>query len=145
MRTAKPTPLRFVPLALPGGFYSHEVRKMEEEKKKNKGGRPAKKLKRDSKMGFNATLVERTVIQAKAKQSGLKAADYLRDLALRGKLRQVPTAEELQLFRDLSGVANNLNQLTKEAHQQNLSALVPKVLRTLDEIHHLIKHLDHKD
>ena len=84
-------------------------------------------------MGFNATLVEHAVILEKAKKYGLRPADYLRDLAMKGKPRHMATTEEMQLYRDITGIANNLNQLTKEAHRQNLSALVPKLLRILDE------------
>lgn len=135
-------PLRYF---LPFGDFSHFVRKMEEKKEIKKGGRPPKIIKRESKMGFNATKVERTVIQEKAKKTGLRVADYLRDLALKGKPRQMATAEELKLYRDIAGMANNLNQLTKEAHQQNLPALVPRVLKTLEEINKALKALDNKN
>ena len=96
-------------------------------------------------MGFNASLIERTIIREKAKMNGVKLADYLRDLALKGKVRRRPTIEEIKLFRDLAGVSNNLNQLTREAHRQNLSILIPKLLKTLDELNKLIESYDHKD
>jgi len=119
-------------------------RKMEEaKKKKSTGGRPAKKVKREFLMGFNATAVEKTVIQEKAKRAGLRVADYLRDLAMRGKVRSKASLEEVKLYRDLTGAVNNLNQLVKEAHKQNLPSLIPKVLKTLDELTKLKKSLDH--
>ncbi len=107
----------------------------------NKGGRPTKAVKRESKMGFNATATERLVIQEKAKRSGLRLADYLRQIAMQGKARARPTPEELQLYRDLTGVANNLNQLTKAAHQQNLSVMVPRLLKTLEEVTNALKKI----
>lgn len=115
---------------------------MEEEKKqKKKGGRPPKTQEREHHFGFFATPVEQTVIREKAKRAGLRPADYLRDLAMHGKPRPRPSAEELQLYRDLTGMANNLNQLTKEAHQQNLPILVPRVLRILEEVNNALKKI----
>jgi len=125
--------------------YGTEKKMEDEKKKKNIGGRPTKKVKREFKMGFNATAVEKTVIQEKAKRAGLRPADYLRDLAMRGKVRNKASMEEVKLYRDLTGAVNNLNQLVKEAHKQNLPSLIPKVLKTLDELTKLKKSLDHKD
>jgi hypothetical protein len=68
-------------------------------------------------------------------------ADYLRDIALKGKPRAKLTPEELQLYRDLTGIANNLNQLTKEAHLQRLAVLVPKVMKVLDEASKTMKKI----
>lgn len=142
MRTAKPATL----LLAPSGENLHFVRFMEEIKeKKHKGGRPKKEFVRKYKMGFNATEQERDVIKSKAELSGLKVADYLRDLALKGKIRRINTPEEIQFFRDLRGIANNLNQLVKEAHKQELPSLAPLVLRTLNEINKTLKNIDNKN
>lgn len=123
-----------------------EDEKKTESKAKNVGGRPRKKTKRETKMGFNATAVEHTLIQEKAKRAGLRPADYLRDLALKGKPRPMPSPEQLQLYRDITGIANNLNQLTKEAHKQNLPALAGRVLKTLDETAKTLKSIrDHQN
>lgn len=118
---------------------------MEEKKKeRNKGGRPKKSNKRERKFGFYATLSEGAIIDAKAKRSGLRPADYIRDIAVNGKVRTLPTPEEIQWYKDLSGVCNNLNQLTKEAHKQNLAFVVPKLLNSIDEIHKHMKTYDSK-
>ena len=122
-----------------------------EEKKRQKPRQKTKvadrrKNKRETKMGFNATAVEHTLIQEKAKRAGLRPADYFRDLALKGKPRPMPSPEELQLYRDITGIANNLNQLAKEAHKQNFPALAPRVLRTLEETTKSLKTIrDHQN
>lgn len=98
------------------------------------------------KMGFNATEQERDAIKGKAELSGLKVADYLRDMAMKGKIRKVLTPEQLQVFRDLRGMANNLNQLAKEAHKQDLPSLAALALKTLNEVNKTLKNLnDNKD
>jgi hypothetical protein len=117
----------------------------EETKPKNKGGRPTKTQKRENKMSFNATLSEKTLILSKAQRSGLRLADYLRDIALKGKVRNVATPEELQQYRELTGIANNLNQLTKEAHKQNMAYVLPKILTAISAINKTLKSLDNKN
>ena len=119
---------------------------MDEIKTKNhKGGRPPKKITRSTKMGFNASLVEHAIIRQKAKMNGVKLADYLRDLALHGKVRRIPTPIEIQMLRDFSGTTNNLNQIAKEAHQQKLPSLIPKLLKTVDAINKFLHDYDHQD
>lgn len=106
----------------------------EKDKTQNKGGRPRKATKRETHLGFYVTATESTLIKAKAQRAGVKVADYLRDLALKGKVRQTHTPEEIQHFRNLTGIANNLNQLTKEAHKQGMAFITPKILKALDEL-----------
>ena len=117
----------------------------EEKKKKGKGGRPPKAQERSHHFGFFATPTEKVLIEAKAKMNGVRPATYLRDLALKGKVRPIASPGEVQLFRDLTGMANNLNQLTKEAHQSHLAVVVPRILRALEEVNNLIKRFDHKN
>lgn len=118
---------------------------MEEKKTKGKGGRPPKNQKRENKLSFNATLAEKTLILAKAQRSGLRLADYLRDIALKGKVRNIATPEEIQQYRELTGIANNLNQLTKEAHKQNMAYVLPKLLTTISAINKTLESLDNKN
>lgn len=115
---------------------------MEEEKQeRNKGGRPKKEQKRVYKIGLAFSLVEKTLVQEKAKRSGINPAEYVRKMAVSGKVKPRPTAEEMQQYRDFTGIANNLNQLTKEAHQQNFAVIVPRLLKTLEEINKAIKFI----
>lgn len=120
---------------------------MEEKKQgKNKGGRPKKEQARTHKMGFNATPLEYERIKGKAEQAGLKVADYLRDIALKGKARKVPTAEEIQHFKVLAGAANNLNQLAKQANLQDMAGVVGSSLfKTLNLINKTLNDLDNQN
>jgi len=127
-----------------GGIFSLRSKMEEENRKRNKGGRPPKIEKQEYKLSFNATLSDKQFILAKAQRSGVRLADYLRDIALKGKVRDLPTAEEIQQTRDLTGVANNLNQLTKEAHKQNLAFFVPDLLDLLTKLHKTLEAIDNK-
>jgi len=115
---------------------------MEENKeKKNKGGRPVKKIKREYSIGFYASLKEKTIIQEKSSKAGARVADYVRELAVNGKVRKRDTPEQIQLYKDIRGAVNNLNQLTKEAHKEGLSGLQTKLVKTLNELNGLLERL----
>lgn len=113
---------------------------MEEKKReRKKGGRPPKADKRTHQLGVSLTSVELATITAKAMMAGLRPAVYIRQVAVSGKATPRPSAESVQLHRDLTGAANNLNQLTKQAHQDNLAVIVPRLLKNLAEVTQLIQ------
>jgi hypothetical protein len=113
---------------------------MEEEKRKQrKGGRPPKEDKRTHQLGISLTSVELAKVTAKAMMAGLRPAVYIRQMAVDGKAIPLPSPADVQLHRDLTGAANNLNQLTKEAHQQNLLVIVPRLLKNLEAVNQLIQ------
>lgn len=116
-----------------------------EYKRQPKGGRPKKEESRTHKMGFNATAMEQDRIKGKAEQTGLRVADYLRDCALKGKPRRVATQEEKELYRVLAGAANNLNQLAKQANQQDMPSTLASLFKTLNLINKTLTSLDNQN
>lgn len=121
---------------------------MEEKKeKKNKGGRPTKTKdkKLDYQIGLRFSMADRVIIKLKADKAGLSMSDYIRQAAKEGKVRRMPTPEEIQLYRDFSGAVNNLNQLVKESHKQNLSMIAPDLLKMMKALNDLIKRFDNQD
>ena len=60
----------------------NEVRK----KTKNKGGRPKKLIRRNEQLAVMCTLVERKVIEHKAKAANVSISEYLRTLGLKGQV-----------------------------------------------------------
>ena len=66
---------------------------------------------------------EFAIIEKKAKQAGLTRASYLRKSAL-FKTVLAPNfskGERKYIIRQLNGIGNNLNQLTKLAHERKIS------------------------
>ncbi|MCA6439777.1 MAG: mobilization protein [Chitinophagaceae bacterium] len=94
---------------------------------RNKGGRPAKAVKRNKVLGVKCTLVEKRTIEAKAKYSGVNVSEYLRNLALSSKIdmRKIRIPKEiLQFTGTLNHLAANLNQIAKKRNQlDELNAL----------------------
>ena len=84
---------------------------------KNKGGRPVKQIKQDNFIGVKCSLIEKNLLQQKAKISGLSLSEYLRESGLKGqavsKIKSLPQ-EILQLTGTLNHLAANLNQIAKK-------------------------------
>lgn len=114
---------------------------MENQEKKTKGGRPKKGASNglNSQIGVRFSMADRVLIRLKAEKAGLTASDFIRQSALSATIKQPPSEEQRKLYRDLSGMANNLNQLAKEAHKQNLPTLAPLLLRAINEINTTLK------
>jgi hypothetical protein len=87
---------------------------------KRSGGRPEKAVKRESATGVRFTKAEYFIVRQKANKAGLKLTEYIRAMAVEGKVTAKLNEEEKNFFRQLIGMANNLNQLTKKAHQEGM-------------------------
>jgi len=112
----------------------------------NKGGRPKKCVKRDQKITVMCSLIERKVIEHKAKAAGLSVSEYLRNLGLN---RQVDTSKkalpkEVLLFTaTLNHLAANINQIARKRNQgEELNALERAALHRLpNEIQQLANYI----
>ena len=81
-------------------------------------GRPAKeKAKLSTSINLKLTEADFNKLKEIAEKLGLKATQYAREMVLKGCVKSRFSLEELDLMRKLSGMANNLNQLTKRANQ----------------------------
>lgn len=82
-----------------------------------KGGRPKKAVKCDQKLTVMCTLIERKVIEAKARIALSSVSEFLRKLALSGKIdrhHKVLPKEVLSFTAMLNHLAANLNQIAKK-------------------------------
>ncbi|OAQ38010.1 mobilization protein [Pedobacter psychrophilus] len=92
-----------------------------EEDKRNKGGRPRKKIKKECYITIKCTLYEKKVIEGKAKSIQLNTSEYLRELGLTGKINQQNKAlskEILSMTGTLNHLAANLNQIAKKRNSE---------------------------
>jgi hypothetical protein len=106
---------------------------------KNKGGRPAKKIKRQQLLGVKCSLVERRIIEAKAKQVQLTVSEYLREMGLNGKIdsRQKALPKEILLLTTSIIHSNGLlNQIAKK-----INSLVPLAAFDMDALELLCREL----
>lgn len=108
------------------------------KKGKSKGGRPPKEVIRNELVAVRLLPNEKKAIVAKAKTARLTPSDWFRKAALKATVVQRLSAEENNYLRMLSGMANNLNQLTKLAHGKGLPAVITVLIGLLEKINEVI-------
>ena len=112
---------------------------------KHKGGRPKKLVRREINKGIQFTKAEYYVVKQNALKSGKQVCFYIREMALQGKIISRLNEEERLFVRQLIGMANNLNQLTKKGHQEGLLTAVlmfEKYKNLIDELLEKLKRND---
>ena len=76
-------------------------------------------------------------LRLRARKANRKLAEYIRESALNGEVASGHNAETVAIAKNLIGMANNLNQLTKLSHQRGFHethVYVVDLLRRLKEI-----------
>ena len=88
-------------------------------KKKNKGGRPRVALTEKKKYKLPPVRLDTknyVIVKNLARRAGLSLTEYQRQMVLHGRVVERLSPEMVNLFRQLAGMGNNMNQL---AHQAN--------------------------
>lgn len=120
---------------------------MEKEKEREKiiakkrGGRPKKEIKRSEILMVRVTKSERIIIENRATKAGISPSEWFRQAAKKAKVMARLSEDEMSCFRSISGLCNNLNQLTKLAHSQGLVTLLTDLRSLLDSANLLIEKL----
>ena len=112
---------------------------------KNKGGAPKKRVRREIILRIRMTATDRFYINSKAKDAGMKASSWIRTAARNAKIVPRLTDDERRILWMLAELANNLNQLTKLAHQLGLLSVARDCSKILNEIDITLKHLNNHD
>jgi len=112
---------------------------------KNKGGAPKKRVRRELIIRIRMTATERFQIDTKAKDAGMRSSSWIRAAAKSAKVVPRLTADERRILWMLAELANNLNQLTKLAHQLGLLRVVRNCEKILKEIDETLIHLHNDD
>jgi hypothetical protein len=111
---------------------------------KNKGGAPKKRVRRELIIRIRMSATERFQIDTKAKDAGMRSSSWIREAARSAKIIPRLTADERRILWMLAELANNLNQLTKLAHQLGLLRVIRNCEQLLKQIDDTLK-LIHKD
>lgn len=77
-------------------------------------------------------------LKAKSRKAGKRMAEYVRESALHSKVVLPHTEEDMQTYRSLVGMSNNLNQLAKRSHQSDdffyISLKLDAILNSMSDI-----------
>ncbi len=111
-----------------------------QDKKKPKG-RPtianARRLSKAVTVKFSKTDYE--TLRTRSRKANRRLAEYIRESALRSEVVQPRTEADMKEYRTLVGLSNNLNQLTKMAHQDSIIYLYSPIDKLLGEITDVIR------
>src|SRR6476620_3920940 len=111
--------------------------------KKRPAGRPAKTIKKEIRTAVRWSKTEYFIIRQKAAKAGIKVSAYLRQIAIEGKVTTRLSEEERQFVRQLIPMSNNLNQLTKNSHQQGMHKIALYFESFRNQVDTLLKKLNH--
>ncbi len=105
----------------------------------DKMARPKKAIKRQEKLTLYYTKSEFRIVSKLADNHGLSKAEFARMKSLDHHLKTRLTPKEVDIYRKLVGISNNLNQL---AHAANVGeTLTMKIIEALETINHLTDKL----
>jgi len=100
-----------------------------------KRGRPAKeKSKLNYSINLKLTEKDFLSVKEKAEKIGMKPTQYAREMTLKGTVKSRYTIEELEQMRKISGIANNLNQLARQANSSGYPIVALEMIKFIGEI-----------
>ena len=101
-------------------------------------GRPKKeKEKLSCSINLKLTGKDFNSVKQKAEKLGMKATQYAREMVLKGSVKLRFSLEDLDLMRKLSGMANNLNQIARQANKSGFSVSAMEIIKISEQIKEL--------
>ena len=73
-------------------------------------------------------------LRHRSKNANRTLAEYIRDAAFDARIVAKHSAEDAAIIRNLTGMANNLNQLTKQSHQTGFYRTKNIVMEVLEKL-----------
>ena len=106
---------------------------------KSKGGRPAKgEDKLTVPINLRLTKSDYNSVKEKADIFGISPTQYARAMVLNGSIKSRYTLEELDLIRKVAGMANNLNQIAKQANKSGFALVGAEIAHIAIQVKGLI-------
>ena len=112
----------------------------DQNKKKPKGRPTVADVRRLSKaVTVKFSKIDYEILRTRSRKANRRLAEYIRESALQSEVMQPRTEADMKEYRTLVGMANNLNQLTKMAHQDGIIYLYSPIDNLLGEITNVIR------
>ena len=73
---------------------------------------------RTIKQQFYLNSEEKKLLKEKSKKAGLNESEFIRSIIKGYKIKEQPTKEIRKFTKDISGIANNINQITKSVNMR---------------------------
>jgi hypothetical protein len=109
----------------------------------NKGGRPPKSnsQKKKYKVDVKMATEEYYSLKSKASEANLTISEYMRQCIAGSSVRERITPEVQGYIRKLSGMANNLNQIARQANAQGYTNARREYIYLAEKIDEIIERL----
>ena len=113
-----------------------ETTKGEANRQRHKGGRPPlpKARRRSKSVTVKFSKIDYETLRVRCRKANRRLSEYIRESAMQSEVVMPHTTESASLYRDLAGMANNLNQLARLSHQTSLYHTSRKVDEALDKV-----------
>jgi hypothetical protein len=91
---------------------------MKTMKNQNRNGRPTKSAaeKKGYKVSLKMATAEYYLLKSNARMAGVSLSEYIRSVVKKSEVKQRLLPEHLGYIRQLSGMANNINQIARKAN-----------------------------
>lgn len=100
--------------------------------------------KRNKRIELHCTQDEYQRIREKAFKANLSIAVYLRECGLSKELKEMLSPEEKKVYstlqRNLAGIGNNLNQITKRMNQEGFGKNAVKIVELINKIDKILSY-----
>ena len=110
------------------------------KKQQHKGGRPTlpQARRRSKSITVKFSKIDYETLRIRSRKANKRLAEYIRETALQTEMPTAHTTVDAGVFRNLAGVANNLNQLTKLSHQMSLYRTNFRLKEVLDRVMEIV-------
>ena len=108
--------------------------------KRSKGGRPLKAVRKDIRISVRFNRQEYFILKERAASAGIKPSVFIRQAAIKAKITTRLSTEEVQLIRQLAGMATNINQVARACHREGLF----EAMRYFEEYRKALDHVMQK-
>jgi len=113
-------------------------------KNRNTNGRPTKEAaeKKGYKVTLKMTSEEYCTLKAKARSADINRSEFIRRCIRSSVVKQHLTPEQTRYIKQLSGMANNVNQIAHKANAAGYSEVHRQCLSLSDRLDNVIKIIE---
>ena len=112
-------------------------------KNHNKNGRPTKgnAEKKSYKISLKMATQEYISLKSKARLAGITLSEYVRQAIEKSEVKQRLSPEHLGHIRQLSGMANNINQIARKANATGFTEVYGELQNTTVQLDNIVKRI----
>jgi len=110
---------------------------------RNKNGRPTKSAseKKGYKVSLKMATEEYYSLKSKARLAGITLSEYVRSVIKNSEVKQRLLPEHLGYIRQLSGMANNINQIARKANAAGYAETHRENRDMIDQLDNIVKQI----